>query len=163
MFLSELLAASGKVLRLLSPNYPESYQNNAYHLWNIRGPTNYAIHLDIINIDIEKDTDYVYVGDGANKYDYGSGKWIRISGGLSENWNRKEILNTSTVYMIFTSDGKTTGDGFSIECTVTESDFGSITTTEICKHATFSSNQCYQQNGVYQYESMHSLILYKGA
>ena len=141
--LLELLASSGKGITLLSPNYPKSYQNNAYRLWNIRGPTNYAIHLDIIYIDIEQDKDYIYVGDGANKYDYSSGKWIRISGDLSDNWNRTEILNSSTVFIIFTSDGETTGIGFSIECTAIGSDFGSITTTEICKRAAFSSNQFY--------------------
>ena len=144
LLISDIQDLNGEVITIFSPHYPDKYSNNAYYLWTIQAPTDLTINCNIIYIDLEHNRDYIYIVDSTDNYSNNSEKWVRISGSLRDNWNRTNVsFHGSTILMIFTSDGKTTGGGFRIDCRGTKSDTESITTTKIYKHTNISTIQGY--------------------
>ena len=78
----------------------------------------FTVKLDIQFLDIEKRADCVHVGNGVTNFDLNSTRWDSMSGNLKDFLDKKSLtLPSSSVTLIFTSNGAGRFDGFSIECT----------------------------------------------
>ena len=124
---------NGKSLIMTSPNFPDTYPNNAYIFWKIRTSLEFSIHVNIITFDIQRNSDYVYIGDGVNQFSSHSAEWKTLSGTLRDVWSSVQFTsNSSFLLLIFTSDGEGTDIGFRIEFSGTYTGTTEITTeTEI--------------------------------
>ena len=80
-------------------------------MWNVRAPGGFVINVDIILLDMAPDEDSVYIGDGVQIFTKESKRWhlMAASYGSIES-------TTSSVVIIFTSDGNKTSSGFKIVC-----------------------------------------------
>ena len=101
---------------ITSPHFPDKYPNNVYKIWRIRAPPDFHIQMSIIVFDTERNSDFLYIGDGASEWSFNSETWIALSGTFRDVWKSKHTtFNNSIITFIFTSDGDNTEVGFHIE------------------------------------------------
>ena len=97
-----------------SPDLPHEYPNNAYKLWHLSVPTNFTMSINLVFVEIELNKDYIFIGHGSGQpFNRSSASWTHITGYLRSVW---EDTSSSSVTIIFTSDGQTRAFGFQIEC-----------------------------------------------
>ena len=98
---------------ITSPNFPKIYFNNVYCIWNIRAPLGFLAEVKIESFDTQRDSDYLYIGHGVDKFNGEFGEWVRLSGSLRDIWSNTHYIG-AYISMIFTSDGQTVDKGFEI-------------------------------------------------
>ena len=113
----DLMLINTRSVFIESPQFPGNYPNNVYKFWSINAPIDYVIKVEFTQLQIERRADFIYVGDGVNEFSRTSHKWLHLTGHLRDIWdNRRLTSNSSTIIIIFTSDGSGTNFGFRIEC-----------------------------------------------
>ena len=129
---TELVNWDGKHKIISSPNFPNAYPNNIYCIWSIRPPRGFHVELKIASFDIQRGSDYLYIGCGVNQFSDEFGEWARLSGDIRDIWNYSRLFSfndTHITSLIFTSDGDTSDTGFQIEFSGIESTMEPATKT----------------------------------
>ena len=91
---------------LESPKYPDQYPNNKHCGINIFGScTKCFIELEIVEVEVEKSYDYVWIYNKENGEQLGE-----LTGSYDGGANYKSMRNT--MYIKFKSDGSVTKKGF---------------------------------------------------
>ena len=101
-----------------STNFPEGYPNNHYQIWRVRAPDDFTLEVRVEVLYIQKDADYLYIGNSDDGFDIGpSGQWMRLTGSLIDLWlNTTFSSNNSSATIVFTSDGSHSDRGLAITC-----------------------------------------------
>ncbi|XP_033121805.1 uncharacterized protein LOC117120830 [Anneissia japonica] len=101
---------SGGAQTIVSPSYPNNYENNANCLWKIAGSENNGILIDFQSFVLEYMYDYVLIGRGSDESDATS-----IIGKFSgPDKPSQMVVDSSTAWIQFISDSDITGAGFQI-------------------------------------------------
>ena len=139
---TELVNWDGKHKIISSPNFPNTYPNNIYCIWSIRPPRGFHVKMKIASFDIQRGSDYLYIGRGVNQFSDEIGEWARLSGDIRDIWNSRTFSfnDSHIISLIFTSDGDTSDTGLQIEFSGVESATDltspSTTTANITKRTT---------------------------
>ncbi|XP_077970957.1 scavenger receptor cysteine-rich domain-containing protein DMBT1-like [Styela clava] len=99
---------------IISPNYPENYQNNVDCIWIIHVPSWYNIVFEVDYFYTEDDFDYVFMYDGTPDQ---TGPQLAHLTGFYENFNAQIQSSNNSAYIIFHSDKFITAPGFKIQYT----------------------------------------------
>ena len=83
-------------------------------MWEFQAPNNSIVQLTIFYLEIEQGVDYIYIGEGDQGFDKESQYWKKLTGTLTNQWIWKSY--TSSIVIIFASDGKGAAKGFWFEC-----------------------------------------------
>ena len=96
-----------------SPNYPNRYFNNADISYSITAPSeDFRVRATFVDINLERNYDFLSVGFGPSQDIPGSGEIIRLTGTVLP-----EDVTTPgpAMWMRFTSDSVIAEFGFSVE------------------------------------------------
>ena len=100
-----------------SEGFPSNYPNNAYGIWDMRVPVGFGLKLKFEHLDIEKGADYIHIGHGVTHFSSNSTKWTHMTGNKKDFWEKRMLtFQSSSVTLIFTSDGANRHAGFVVEC-----------------------------------------------
>ena len=84
--------------------------------WNIRILSDLYMVMRINRFKTQRDTDFLYIGEETNSFSIDSERWMQLSGSGISN-NTYFTFNSSSIYLIFTSDSEGSFAGFSVEIT----------------------------------------------
>ena len=98
---------------LIFPPTLDKYKDNSYTMWRFIAPEGTGLNVQIGYLETEFNEDFLYIGNGQHKFNTTPGHWITITGGKR---NTNEYFNSTSITMIFTSNGMKTDYGFRIEC-----------------------------------------------
>ena len=114
---------STTMTQIQSECFPKNYPNNAYGIWDIRVPVGFILNLKFVLLDIEKGADYIHIGHGVTHFSSNSTMWTHVTGNIEDNSERR-MLNfpSSSVTLIFTSDGAIRYSGFFLKCSLIDID-----------------------------------------
>merc|ERR1712179_144064 len=100
--------AYGERKYLASPNYPFHYYNNEYQQWHLESQNGGTFELEILDMDLETNYDFLNIYDGENSEDP---RLAQFTG----HQEPSSIFSTgSHVFVVFTSDSTETDTGFKI-------------------------------------------------
>ena len=96
---------------LMSPNFPDKYNDETFCRWIISSPDFTRILLEVTYIDIEHNYDYLRIGQGSDSVNTSS-IWLEITGKLPDV---SAVSPTNAVWLAFTSDFIVRRGGFRLE------------------------------------------------
>ncbi|XP_041454126.1 uncharacterized protein LOC121407225 [Lytechinus variegatus] len=102
----------GESLRIVSPNYPESYPNNANIQWLVSGPTGYQVMAVFSAFHLEEGYDNVEIGSGL---DSGASVLATFSG---SDLPCVTVSSDNEMWLSFVSDSSVTYTGFNVTISV---------------------------------------------
>ena len=106
-----------------SEGFPSNYPNNTYGIWDIRAPVGFVLKLKFELLDIEKGADYIHIGHGVTYFSSNSTKWTHVTGNTIDILERRTLIfPSSSVTLIFTSDGAIRYSGFLLKCSLIDID-----------------------------------------
>ena len=106
---------NSQTVRIFSPHFPtQQYPNNYYQFWELQVPSGFVVAVRVSRLDTETEADYVHIGDGVDHYSRDSTRWRLLTGNLRHTLHFTSV--SSSLIIIFTSDGTNTRAGFMIEC-----------------------------------------------
>ena len=101
---------SGPIGYIISPNYPENYDNLENCTWSVTTSESWAVALQFIDLRTEKDSDEIFVSHGLNSGDKFPRQQV-----FSGTTNPSDVLSLANQMQIsFIADGITTNKGFRI-------------------------------------------------
>ena len=96
---------------------PLDYPNNAYSIWSFAAPHGFSLNIRIEQFNIQKDADFIHIGDGVETFNRNSTHWRHITGQIGDIWDTRTIsFKRRSVTIIFTSDCCIASLGFLITC-----------------------------------------------
>ena len=81
-------------------------------MWRFIAPEGSGLNAKFGYIDTEFNEDFLYIGIGQQQFNTTPGHWITITG---RKRDKNEYINSTSITMIFTSNGMKTDLGFRIE------------------------------------------------
>lgn len=104
------IPADGTV-EITSPNYPDSYPNDAHCLWIISVEPLRRIRVLFKNFSTEPQYDLLTIGNGRNPSDHGSVVLMQSGPTTPSNF----ISSGNVIWVSFTSDDGKNGEGFVVQ------------------------------------------------
>ncbi|XP_030851876.1 uncharacterized protein LOC590372 isoform X3 [Strongylocentrotus purpuratus] len=101
---------NGVPTSIASPNYPMNYDTNDVIVWKISAPVGRSVRLDVVELFLESNYDYLYVGDGL--FPQSSTELARMT---SYVVSRSVTSLGRHMWMRFVSDYLYTDAGFEVE------------------------------------------------
>ena len=117
LFSEPVLVNSSYALKF--PPTSETYQDNSYKMWRFIVSAGTGLNVKIGYLDTEFNEDFLYIGTGLQKFNTTAGHWITMTGHKRE---KNKYFNSTSITMIFTSNGMKADFGFRIECSAVYSE-----------------------------------------
>ena len=86
-------------------------------MWELYVSTDFFIESTIVYLDAQGGNDYIFFGDGVNKKCNDVDRWSNVTGEINRITAN---FTSSSVIIIFTSDGLIADDGFQIKFSAVE-------------------------------------------
>ncbi|XP_072172586.1 uncharacterized protein [Diadema setosum] len=116
----EIVTLSGQASEyVLSPFYPESYDNNRDIIWHITAPVGHGVKMVFVDFELETGFDFLEVGFGWSPEWEGAGILGRFTG---TNVTSEIMSPNQIVWMRFTSDVSTSARGFIVQISAFENE-----------------------------------------